>query len=152
MIFADLIRDLSERLGLETAIEVDADNRFDFEVDGTVVMVQGMNESSSLAFFADLGQPPPERLEGLYLELLKANHLLRDTRGATLSVDPATSSVVLCRILPLNDQTAESLERALEQFIMTLLSWREKVREFRGEKSYGSKKPEAMTDEGFIQV
>ena len=135
MIFRDLIRDLSERLGLAEAIAVDKEDRFSFEVDGTDVMVQGMDESSSLAMLADVGSPPPERLEALYLELLKANHLLKGTKGAVLSVDPETLAVTLCRILPLGELTAEGLEGEIGRFVSVLLDWRKKVGEFRADET-----------------
>ena len=149
MNFRELVRDLTKRLGLAEAIEVDADDRFTFEVDGAGVVVQGMDESSSLALVADLGRPPPERLEALYLELLKANHPSRGTPGVTFSVNPETQAVALHRILSLNDQTAESFEREIGRFISVLLDWRTKVREFRADESPAS----SVSDDGlFVRV
>lgn len=149
MNFRELVRDLSERLGLEEAIEVDADDRFSFEVDGVGVMVQGMDESSSLALVADLGRPPPERLEALYLELLKSNHPLQGTTGVTFSVNPETLAIAQHRILSLNDQTAESFEREIERFVSVLLDWRTKVSEFRADEH----SPTAVPDDGqFMRV
>lgn len=149
MNFRELVRNLSERLGLAEPIEVDADDRFTFEVDGVGVMVQGMDESSSLALVADLGRPPPERLEALYLELLKANHPLRGATGVAFSVNPETLAVAQHRILSLNDQTAESFEREIAHFVSVLLDWRAKVLEFRADESTTSPAPGM---DGFLQV
>ena len=82
----DFIKDLGERLGIE--LELDTTGVCAFEADGLVISLHDLPELNAIAIIGDLGTPPPERLEGLYATLLEANHLFRDTGGATISRDP----------------------------------------------------------------
>ena len=89
MTFKDAIAELAQKLGVEIDGEGDACALMAKAKDGTSVTVwmQGYDERGVVLTGADLGAPPPERLERLYRAMLEGNDLFRDTGGATLSID-----------------------------------------------------------------
>ena len=131
MEFRELIDALAEKTGVREGIEIDAQNRCLMEFDDMGVVIQGIDEVGTLTLMSVLGEPPPERLEGLYRALLEANHLFRGTFGATLSVDPDNGSVFLCKCIPYAALDGDSFVKELENFVNAVESWRTVVTEFR---------------------
>ena len=84
MTFKDTIDALAQKIGVEIDIEDDACALKAQATDGTSVTVwmQGYDERGAVFTGADLGAPPPERLERLYRAMLEGNDLFRDTGGA----------------------------------------------------------------------
>ena len=75
MEFSELIQKFAEKFGLETPEIVDDAAAFD--ADGMpffLMRVANEGESEYLVIAADLGEPPPERMEKLYESLLDAGH------------------------------------------------------------------------------
>lgn len=133
MTFADIIDTLAKEL--ETTIEVE-DNICAVLAGGSnkssaTILIQGFDERKALLMTADLGQPPPERLERLYRALLEANDLFRDTAGATLSVDAATGNVRLQRFDAYDAVSEAGPRRALIAFASVASAWRGIVSDFR---------------------
>ena len=125
----ELIKDLGERLGV--ALELDADGVCAFEADGLVISIHDLPELSAITVLGDLGAPPPERLEGLYAAMLEANHLFRDTGGATLSRDPETGHLSLCRALQRAMLSPDGFYDAIERFVSTAQVWANIIRDYR---------------------
>ena len=125
----ELIKDLGERLGVP--LELDADGVCAFEADGLAISLHDLPELSAITVLGDLGTPPPERLEGLYAAMLEANHLFRDTGGATLSRDPETGHLVLCRAIPRAMLSPDGFYDAIERFVSTAQVWTNIIRDYR---------------------
>ena len=133
MTFADLVAALSKELGME--IETDSD-ACAVRVGATggssvTVLLQGYDERGAVLMTADLGAPPPERLEKLFRALLEANDLFRDTGGATLSLDPDTGNVRLQRFDALDALSEAGSGKAFLAFIDTAAAWAAVIHDFR---------------------
>ena len=135
MEFKELIAEFAARVGVTESVVIDDENRCAFEIDGMGVIAQGLDEVGVVSLLAFIAPPPPERLERLYRRLLEANHLYRETFGATLSVDPRTGSVRLCRCVPYPALGGDRLEALVLGFITALADWRRRVRDFRPEET-----------------
>ena len=123
----DLIKGLSGRLG----IELDAGDACSFEADGMVVSMYFPQASDFLAMTCDIGEPPPERLEGLYKALLGANYMFGGTMGSTIALNPDDGRIMLCRAVPTTTLDVDQLCRQLEHFLNTAETWRKIVSDYR---------------------
>ena len=133
MAFADIVATLSKELDIEIetdgdacAVSADAANGF-----SATVLLQGFDDRGAVLMTADLGAPPPERLEALYRALLEANDLYRDTGGATLSLDPETGHVRLQRFDAYDALAEAGPAKALLAFAQAAADWTAVVRDFR---------------------
>ena len=124
----ELMADFARRLGIE-GFEGDS---LSFEADALAVTVSHIDEIAALVLVGDIGEPPPERLEGLYRTLLSANHLFSGTGGSTLAFDDDSGRITLCRTLPLALVDADSLYADVERFVNTAEAWRKIVTDYRG--------------------
>ena len=95
------------------------------------IIINYLEKIDVLVLLADVGEPPPERLERLYKMLLEANHLFTATAGATLSLDPESGHVVLCRAVRCMAVGVEEFVSVVEQFVNTLEMWTSTVVAFR---------------------
>lgn len=125
----DLIAALGERLGIE--LKFDADGACSFAADEMLITINHIAEIDALVLTGDLGEPPPERLDALYKAMLDANHLFAGTAGATLSRDPETGHIVLCRAMPCMALDVDALYAQTERFVSTLEAWTKIVANFR---------------------
>ncbi len=143
MSFAEFVAALSKELG--TAIETDGEScavrAGASDGSSVTVLMQGFDEQGTVLATADLGAPPPERLERLLRTLLEANDLFRDTCGATLSLDPATGHVRLQRYDAIDAVAEVGPVKALLAFIEVAAAWADIVRDFRAA-------PKETDDEG----
>ncbi len=131
----DLIEGLGKRIGIE--LKLDDDNSCAIEADGMAIIINYLGEIDILVLLADVGEPPPERLEMLYKTLLEANHLFTATAGATLSLDPKSGHVVLCRAIRCMAVGVDEFVSEVERFINTLEMWTSTVVAFRDEPKEG---------------
>ena len=133
MTFKETIAALSQKLGVEISVEDDACALRAKAKDGMSVTIwmQGYDERGALLMGADLGAPPPERLERLYLAMLEGNDLFRDTGGATLSVSPDTGRVRLQRFDTLDAIEEVGPAKALAAFADVAAAWAKVIRDFR---------------------
>ena len=149
----ELIADIAKRIGLE----YDGGDTFSFEADGLVVAISSLPELDAVVLTGDVGEPPPERLEGLYRTLLGANHLFGGTAGATISLDPDNGRIALCRALPLVTLDGEKFYAEVERFVNTAETWAKVVSDYRGaaaeapDEGAAEERP-AFGAGGFMQV
>lgn len=133
MTFTDHVAALSKELGI--AIETEGDScavRAGASDDSSVtVLLQGFDERGAVLATADLGAPPPERLERLFRAMLEANDLFRDTGGATLSLDPATGRVRLQRFDAFDALAEAGPGKAFVAFLDVAAAWAAVIRDFR---------------------
>ena len=133
MTFKDAIAELAQKLGVEIDGEGDACALMAKAKDGTSVTVwmQGYDERGVVLTGADLGAPPPERLERLYRAMLEGNDLFRDTGGATLSIDPDTGRVRIQRFDTLDALEEVGPAKAFAAFADVAAAWAKAIRDFR---------------------
>lgn len=150
----ELIADIAKRIGLE----YDGGDTFSFEADGLVVAINSLPEHDAVVLTGDVGEPPPERLEGLYKTLLGANHLFGGTSGATISLDPDSGRITLCRALPLATLDGERFYAEMERFVNTAEIWAKVVADYRGaaaeapDEESADEAPSMFGAGGFMQV
>ena len=133
MTFKDTIAALAQKIGVEIDIEDDACALKAQATDGTSVTIwmQGYDERGAVLTGADLGAPPPERLERLYRAMLEGNDLFRDTGGATLSIDPGTGHVRLQRFDSLDALEEVGPDKAFTAFADVAAAWSKAINDFR---------------------
>jgi len=124
---SELVANLASRLG----IELEPWESCSFDADGIVVSINHLADAGALALSSDLGEPPPEKLEGLYKALLGANHMFAGTAGATFSLDPDTSRITLFIALPVASLDGDSFAKAVETFVNTAEMWTKVIADYR---------------------
>ena len=128
MEFSEVIQGFAERFGIEAPEIVDESAAFD--ADGMpffIMRAANEGESEYLVVAADLGEPPPERMEKLYEALLDAGHAFAWAGGgvyASIDVESAIAKV-----------------KALGE---AAVNWRDIIREYRE----GASIPEAQASGG----
>ena len=152
MMFRELMAEFAGRIGLEEPVEIDEEGFCSFGFGDATVAMQGMDELETLALSADVGAPPPERLEQLYGEMLKANYNFAGTNGATLSLDPRTGSAHLCRCVPYSALGGDRLETFVLDFITALADWRRRVRDFRADDGFAAADGAIAGGDGLFRV
>ena len=96
MEFNELIRKFAERFGIDVPEIVDDAAAFDADGMPFLVMrVADEGESEYLVIAADLGEPPPERMEKLYEALLDAGHAFAWAGGGVFARNPADGHIWL---------------------------------------------------------
>ena len=142
MDFSKFIQQFAERFGIEVPEIVDDAAAFDADGMPFLVMrVADEGEGEYLVIAADLGEPPPERLEKLYEALLDAGHAFAWAGGGVFARNPADGHIWLQSREPfalMDVETAISRVKALGD---AALNWRDIIREYRE----GSSIPEPAT-------
>lgn len=133
MVFSDFVAALSNELGfaIETEGDTCAISAGATDSASVTVLLQGFDERGAVLAAADLGAPPPERLEKLFRSLLEANDLFRDTGGATLSLDPGTGHVRLQRFYAIDAIAEAGPGKAFLAFLDVATAWAAVIRDFR---------------------
>jgi len=133
MEFNELMKGLAAELGGAVELTPDESGTVMLEIDEMPVSILELNELGLVVLLGIVGDlPPEEKIERLYRALLEANHHFSGTAGATLSVNPETNAVELCRPLERAVLDGERLFGELERFVNTLEVWRKLVTDFRG--------------------
>jgi len=163
MEFNELLKDLGAKLGGTFELTPDESGTVMLEIDEMPVSILELNELGLVVLLGVVGElPPEEKIERLYRALLEANHHFAGTAGATLSVNPETNAVELCRPLVRAVLDGERLFNELERFVNTLEVWRKLVTEFRGtvegapkasaEAAVGTEEPSDLPPAGMLRV
>ena len=126
---SESIKLFCEKTGI--GFEPDADGSLAFEADGLRVTISELHELDAIALVGDLGEPPPERLEGLYKALLGANYMFGGTMGSTIALNPDDGRITLCRAMPTSALDVDQLCSQLEHFLNTAETWRKIVSDYR---------------------
>jgi len=155
----ELLKSLNEKLGgLDLAF--DETKTLALEVDGMAMSILDLSESGALALTGLVGRPPPEDdLAPLYRSLLEANYTFSGAAGSTLSVNPESGDIELCRALPLAALDGESFFAEVERFVNMLETWGKIVADYRAAREAAGDATEAASFEpppfggsGFMQV
>ncbi len=136
----ELIKSFGSSLGMD--LEPDGSGSCSFSADGFTVTLTSLQETDSIALTADLGAPPPEKLENLYRFMLEANHLFQGTGGATLSISGENGHIFLCSMFSCAGADGESFARAVQRFANTCEAWTKIVGGYRSRVENFAEEPE----------
>ena len=162
MEFSELIQKFAEKFGLETPEIVD--DATAFSADGMpflVMRVADEGESEYLVIAADLGEPPPERMEKLYEALLDAGHAFAGAGGGVFARNPADGHIWLQLREAYASMDVEIAISKLKTLGDAAVNWRGIIREYReGVSLPGTKAPDETPGEasdgegapGFLMV
>ena len=128
----ELIDAFAEKVGGDFAVE---DGMVTLAIDDMTVTIQELDELGRIATYAEIGEPPPERLEKLYEAMLAANHLFAGTAGSTISFDTESRRFYLCRADVADVMDADGFMAMLEKFVNTLETWRKLLSDYRADDS-----------------
>ena len=133
MTYEELIEEAGAAIGIE-GFAPDADGICMLVSDiGEIVIMNCKEGAHELVLLnAAVSDVPPDAKAAL-LEALSANRGFKDTKGATLSVDPETHRFELSRYAFLEDLDPDTFIEMVEKFATTLVSVREKL-ESAGDK------------------
>ena len=132
MDFSKFIQQFAERFGIEVPEIVDEAAAFD--ADGMpffLMRVANEGESEYLVVAADLGEPPPERLEKLYQALLDAGHNFAGAGGGVLARNPGDGHIWLQSREPFALMDVEIAISRVKALGDAALNWRDIIREYR---------------------
>ncbi len=158
MTFEEMVQALGKGMGAEVETESDI---CAIEVGDdalrTVIIVHYAQEHQIVLMSADLGEPPPELLEGLYRTMLEANCSYGATGGATLGIDEETGHVQIVRYDSLYTLEDQGPFTVFEKFALAAQEWRRIVSEYRGAVESGDiKEPDGaeipLSGAGMMQV
>lgn len=131
MEFEEIIQALGKKIGID--LVPDDEGVCQLSVDDMHITIQYLSELQIVSVYAEIGEPPPENPTSLYEAMLAANHLFQGTSGATISREPDSGKIFLCRCDPLLVLDGESFAAGLEKFVNTLETWHKLVAEYRPE-------------------
>ena len=132
MDFSKFIQQFADRFGIEMPEIVD--DAAAFNADGMpffMMRVVNEGEGDYLVVAADLGEPPPERLEKLYQALLDAGHNFAGAGGGIFARNPGDGHIWLQlreAFASIDVETAISKVKALGD---AAINWRDIIREYR---------------------
>ena len=158
MEFSELIRQFAEKSGIEMPEIVD--DAVAFDADGMpffMMRVANEGESEYLVVAADLGEPPPERLEKLYQALLDAGHNFAGAGGGVLARNPGDGHIWLQSRESLSSLDVEAALAKIKSLGDAAVNWRDIIREYRegtpvSEPEPRNGAPGGEVLAGFIQV
>jgi hypothetical protein len=143
-----LIENFGERLGM--TLGHNPDGVYLFEIDGLAFAIHDLDECSRIVLSGDLGHPPPECREKLCVALLEAQHMLKNSAGATFSLNPETGNFSLCKALVPAVLDADGFFAETESFVNTLHAWADIIRDFRPELAAAAGDPPGLHDSSCI--
>ena len=145
MEFSELIRQFAEKSGIEMPEIVD--DAVAFDADGMpffMMRVANEGESEYLVVAADLGEPPPERLEKLYQALLDAGHNFAGAGGGVLARNPGDGHIWLQSRESLSSLDVEAALAKIKSLGDAAVNWRDIIREYRERTSIPEPEAAAM--------
>ena len=144
MEFGEFIQQFAERVGI--AVPEIVDEAAAFDADGMpffLMRVADEGVSEYLVVAADLGEPPPERLEKLYQALLDAGHNFAGAGGGVLARNPGDGHIWLQSREPFASMDVETAIAKVKSLGDAAVNWRDIIREYREGASIPE--PEAAT-------
>ena len=114
---------------LETPLELDNPKEFLSIQDDRAFLIQEIGDSESILLYKEIGGLPPLFQGDIALELLSANLLLAETRGASFSYNRDTGHIGLNLLVDARQLTAASLAPVVEGFLALADEWEQKLEE-----------------------
>jgi len=132
MEFSEFIQQFAEKVGV--AVPEIVDEAAAFDADGMpffLMRIVNEGESEYLVVAADLGEPPPERLEKLYQALLDAGHNFAGAGGGVLARNPGDGHIWLQSRESLSSLDVEAALAKIKSLGDAAVNWRDIIREYR---------------------
>jgi len=132
MEFSEFIQQFAGKVGV--AVPEIVDEAAAFDADGMpffLMRVANEGESEYLVVAADLGEPPPERLEKLYQALLDAGHNFAGAGGGVLARNPGDGHIWLQSRESLSSLDVEAALAKIKSLGDAAVNWRDIIREYR---------------------
>ena len=132
MEFSEFVQQFAERFGIEVPEIVDEAAAFD--ADGMpffLMRVANEGDSEYLVVAADLGEPPPERLEKLYQALLDAGHNFAGAGGGVLARNPSDGHIWFQSREPFALMDIETAISKVKTLGDAAINWRDIIKEYR---------------------
>ena len=132
MEFSEFVQRFAERFGIEMPEIVDEAAAFD--ADGMpFFLMRVVNEGAGeyLVVAADLGEPPPERLEKLYQAMLDAGHNFAGAGGGVLARNPNDGHIWLQSREPFALMDMETAISKVKTLGDAAINWRDIIKEYR---------------------
>ena len=150
MEFGKFIEQFAEISGVEMPEIVDDAAAFDADGMPFLVMrVADEGESEYLVIAADLGEPPPERMEKLYEALLDAGHAFAGAGGGVFARNPADGHIWLQLREAYASIDVESAIAKVKALGEAAVNWRDIIREYReGASIPGAQMSGGLPDDG----
>ena len=126
MTYEELIEETGAEIGIEGFTPDDEGVCILVSDIGEIVIMDIKEPRETVLLNAAVCDVPPDAGAAL-MEALKANRSFRDTKGATLSVDPETRRFELSQYAALEDLDPDRLVAMVEDFATTLTQVREKL-------------------------
>jgi hypothetical protein len=124
MTFAEIVEILGNRLGIELYVH---NGSCHVDVDDMTICIQEIEDIGGFCLVGEIGELPPLNAEAVMSALLTANHLFQGTGRATISRDPVTGNLFLCRYERLDFLDGDRVYDMFCNFVNTLEIWRETV-------------------------
>ena len=96
--------------------------------DGLAVVFVLVSAASVIHVYHCLGEIPDAASAAFFRRLLEGNFFGKETRGATLAIDPVKDELLVCRQLPLEGAAASDAEKFMADFLASARDWRQKHR------------------------
>ena len=123
--FTSLIQGLSAHLRVQLEIEDGRTVRADF--DGLPLLLEHLPEAEQILLAVPIANLPPEGREEIFRELLKAQYLFTETRGAALALDPDEEFVCLQIAPSMRALTPGNFPALMENFLNVAEAWRRRL-------------------------
>lgn len=120
--YVGLIKAFGIAIGLPD-ISTNREGHCAMSFDEVVVHFQYAGEEDAVTLFSRLGAASKERLEGIYALLLTANMFWTGGRGATLALEPGTTTVFIAERRPRGGLTDTSFSSWISHFVDTAEYW-----------------------------
>ena len=130
MDFKSLMSYLSDQIGLD-GLKPDENGECQLFCEETAITIQDCPSINMLLMAAPVAQMQEHEDSVLLKTLLEANFAFAGTRGATLSIDPATSILYLSRYDALNDLSQEHFYKDFLDFVTVLYKWQKRIEDYR---------------------
>ena len=157
MEYCELMRQFGAKVGLPD-LAPDETGVCRVGIDDMLVLFREDVETSRIMVWAEVGEPPPEGRERLYLLLMESMFMGQATGGATFSIESESGKVYLQRMEFLSALDADSFTGLLEKFVNLLEEWRRIIVDFRPVAEAIKKEADAAESEsdfrtgGYLQV
>ena len=133
-------------------LKPDAEHRCNLMFDDVAVSFELGVDDDSLYIYSLLGPVPATGAEGLYADLLHANHVFEGTAGATLGVDPETRGIVLVRAERLESLRLPAFETLVEDFVNVAERWMKRIESGEVESAAEARDTPPPAGEGMMRV
>lgn len=149
--FTELIQATGKQLGHEFEIE---DDTCAVGSEDVTILLMGITENGedTLVLTADLGVPPPQRLEKLYEQMMNAMFANQATGGGSFARNADDGHIWLQRTEPIAGITPDMLISRVDRLSEAAEAWKRIIEGFRENAESAGEPQVSGLANGFMQV